>query len=242
MRVAPPLSLLVVVMAVAPVRADFTFSEGAFTTAARVSTNTNTPFPPGPTYSLVTTPTTSYGESSLIASSDGRSTGYFSDSALKFALGAVIPPGQSIIAATLSLTVKMSQITVINSPSLGVYGFTANANAVALSDFSLSSTLVGQTTQLGNTGYTSVLPPFTFDVTSFLRSLGSSGATSAGFRLETLTGGNLNFANSDDPTQAYRPTLTITYAAAVPEPASAALTVLGVAIAWAAARRGSQSA
>jgi len=216
-------------------------SEGAFAFAGRVSTNYNFPFIPpfsnGPTYTLVTTSQGGFF-SPLSANVDLRGAGSFSDSALKFALGSVVPAGQSVVAATLTFNVQASQFVTTTSPVLTVSGFNTNANAVALADFSLPVTILGSTPPLGNSGVTgsTTFPPFVFDVTSYLQSLQGVGATSAGFRFDDA-GGNVFISAPNDPNAAFQPTLAITYAATVPEPASAILATAGLAIILVAARR-----
>jgi len=216
-------------------------AEGAFAFAGRVTQDFNTPFNPplsnGPTYTLVTT---SQGGvfSPLSANFDTRGRGTFSDSALKFALSSVVPAGQSVIAATLTFNVQASQFVTTTSPVLTASGFNANANAVSLADFSLPTTTLGSTPPLGNSGVlgSTSFPPFVFDVTSYLQSLQGVGATSAGFRFDDF-GGNVYISAPNDPNAAFQPTLAITYAATVPEPASAVMATAGLAIILVAARR-----
>jgi len=217
------------------------FIEGAFAFAARTSSNYNTPFDPpfsnGPTYTLVPT-SQGGGISPLSASLDTRGTGFFSDSALKFALGSVVPAGQSIVAAKLTFNVQGSVILATGNPFLALSGFRADANAVSLADFSLPTTDLASTPLLGNSGFSRpTLPPFVFDVTSYLQSLQSLNATSVGFRFENGSQGNVSISAPNDPNSALQPRLVITYEATVPEPASVAMATLGLGIMLVAARR-----
>jgi len=236
MRVLLLASGLLVSTLSATTRADF-FAERAFALGSRSSTNYNTPLDPpfdlGPTFSLLPPGT-------LPVSLDPRGSGNFADSALKFALGSIVPGGQSIISATLTFHVALSLTTLTGrDPSLTVSGFASDANSVSLADFHLKSTTIGVLAVRGNAGsdLSKPLPPLTFDVTPFLRSLEATGATSAGFRLDNLIGGTIILAGNDAINPSDRPSLSIVYAANVPEPASVVMTTLGLMIALVARRR-----
>jgi len=213
------------------------FNEAAFAWGARSSSNYNAPsdppFNPGPSFALLP-------QGTLPAFFDGRGAGSFADSALKFALDSAVPAGQSITSATLTLNIASIVPGIMGqAPSLTVSGFSGDSNKVSLADFTLASSVVGSMTLLGSSGVgdPNPLPPVVFDVTSFLQTLQATGATSAGFRLDNLTGGLIVISAYNAPDPANMPFLSVTYAATTPEPASIAMAAMGLAIALVMARR-----
>ncbi len=212
-------------------------NEEAFAWGARFSSNFNTPydppFDPGPSFAL-------FPPGTLPAFFDGRGAGSFGDSALKFAMASVVPPGQSIVSATLTLNIaSILPGTTGRDPSLTVSGFSADANKVSLADFNLASSIVGTASTFGSSGIggPDPLPSLVFDVTAFLQTLQATGAASAGFRLDNLSGGTIVISAYNAPNPANQPFLSITLAATVPEPASIAMATMGLAIALGMARR-----
>ncbi len=211
--------------------------EGAFSSAARFSTNFNaqsgTPGETGPTYTLITS-------GNLPAYKDVRGAGSFGDASLKFALSSVVPAGQSIVAATLTLNAARI-VSSLNgqAPSLVVTGFAADTNPIAFTDFDRPGMALGSMPVIATVGSSLAggANPLIYDVTRFLQSLQANGSTSAGFRLDNPTSGIVLISSVGDPIAANQPSLTITYAATVPEPMSALLAALGLVIALGAARR-----
>ena len=202
----------------APAQGAF-LAETAFSAATRVEMGTTT----GPiSYAL--------NSGQLMASIDGRSSGSLQVAGLKFA----IPASTSIASATLTLTIIQAGNTASGSAAsvaATVAGFATTSTALTLNDFALSSTMVNGFSVPASTVYPRNLT-VALDVTSYLQSLVASQATTVGFRIDDSTQqAGFFFSAPDDPTVAYRPTLNITYAAAVPEPSSLLLVAAGLMVA-----------
>ena len=217
-------------------------AEGAFASASRFSTNYNTPLDPphesGPTYTLV-------NSGNLPTYRDLRGTGSFSDGSIKFALGSALPAGQTIVSASLTLNVALSFATLAGqAPTLAVAGFATTMNPISLADFDQPWMALGSQSVVSNLGrnLSNVPTALVYDVTGFLQSLQNAGVAAAGFQVDNLTNGLVIISPFDDPTLGNQPSLSIIYAASVPEPMSAVLMAAGLGIAGIVCRRGAGSA
>ena len=211
-----PMILCFVVCATGPARGAY-LAETAYSSGTRVESGT-------------TSGSIAYALNSgqLEAAMDGRSGGTVEDFGLKFFL----PPATAILSATLSLNLIAAQNTTNSYPSVNgtIVGYAATSAALALTDFSLpSSSPVSFTVPTSTTVPLNDL--LTFDVTSYLQTLLATPTSAVGFRIaESTQQVGLTFSTPTDPTAALRPTLSITYATAVPEPSSLLLVGMSLLI------------
>ncbi len=220
-------ALLILTAAVA--RADFltetAYDYGIHTTGY----NLLPPFPP---------PFVSYTAGALGGPDiDAAQTASYTSTGFKFALGSALPSGASITSATLSLAVvKTDPIGGRRDGPLilDVAGFGSSPGALKLADFAqgFPSPNVGRDPNLpvfiGST-YPGGLVVETFNVTSLLGSTLAAGSSSVLFQLDLeFASYAIFFGGPNDANPANRPTLVISYASAVPEPASALLCLVGL--------------
>lgn len=198
--------------------------------ATRVSTDFNGP---NPTYSL--------SGVQLTASRDARYGGSFTDIGVRFDLGTAVPAGATIASATLS--VAIAQAFSIRSgrdaATLDVAGFGVAGGPLALTDFlaPYPAANVGSASIPFASGITSfAVAPIRFDVTSLLGSILAGGSPAVMFQFEASPDTSITLAGPREAGDGGGPSLVITFAATVPEPASALLAGLGVALAAGAGR------
>jgi hypothetical protein len=211
--------MAVPVLAALPARADFLFANP--TDQANRQTSGTPP---------VTTLST--GLPSMLDVNVGNPTQISVDSDIEFDIEgpATIPHGVRITSAILSLTIAGAQ-TVAGPASVSVNGYADGDGVVGLGDFLKPTTLLGSTGNLADGSPGSLNVPFTFDVTGFLQSLVNNKTPFVGFHLEgPAAASNAFIWDGGAPNPAALPSLAITFsaAAAVPEPASALLTTLGL--------------
>lgn len=185
--------------------------------------------------------TASYSQGSLLVSGgDLRlGTGTFASAAAKFFVG----PGP-ITSAFLTIDVVLTQGTAGfgGSIPLLISGLSTDSNPIGLADF-LEPATAGPTlslpSNLGNDGRFDHF--YSVDVTSLVRGLVSTGGSNIELRFtNSASNSNILIAPSFGVGVANRPALTINEPlASVPEPASAALAMVGLGLAGAgyAARR-----
>ena len=151
------------------------------------------------------------------------------DSDVEFNIKSFTQPahGAVVQSATLFLDVAGAQ-TLAGPANVSVNGYGDGDGIVGLGDFVKPTTLLGSTGNLTDAVAGSEHVPFSFDVTSFLQSLVNLGTPAVGFHLEGPSNDSSAWVwGSAAPDSADRPILEVTFAA-VPEPASALLIVLGI--------------
>ena len=228
------LPIVLVGMVTAPVHAAY-LSETTADYGERVINNY---FFGTPTSSLVSKPTT------LVAGSDRRGLGSFSDIGLKFALGSIIPAQSEILVATLTFSVEGSFPVGGGSPTttLVTSGSASAAGPLSLNDFSTATGNVGSQSVPGNIFLgSSPVVPLAYNVTALIQALVNAGSSSVLFQLDDSTAQTLFvIASAGDSTAANLPYLSIIYApaAAVPEPTSFALVSIATALGLMISRRG----
>ena len=202
-----------------PARGAF-LAETAFSYGTRSTLNTPPANYPNPSLDLT----------SLSAGSDSRASGGTGDASVKY----LLPTSGTITAATLTFNVFSDQVsfTTITSITAMLTGYTATTSALSLNDFTLPTTSLGSKTLPLNIG--NPFPPtnpsnvtLSFDVTSYLQTLALAGTSAVGFTLDASAYTNFQMSTPTDATTSFRPTLSITYSAAVPEPASVILLGMG---------------
>lgn len=190
----------------------------------------------------------SLDRTAVIASGpDFRSSpqGSYYDSLMKYDLGAAIPAGSTLVAATLAVNVELSLSTLGQADSLLLHisGSGTTPGAVGLGDFGAATGNVGRLQVPigiggGLTPSTGAGFPLQLDVTALIRSLLDGGSAAVAFQFDNLTPNTWSMISAGPTAPATaRPTLTLTFqpsAGATPEPAS--LVLLGVGLAIVAAR------
>jgi hypothetical protein len=151
------------------------------------------------------------------------STG-FGSAAMVFDLS-FIPKGTSITSATFTMSVGGS-FEIYHPPSLNVYDYVGIGPIVSLTDFSQSSTFLGNMGVLptsADPGTINILK--TFDATTFIQSLVNNGTPYAGFLLKDGGGAAEDIPGSTAPFLSISSPATLT----VPEPQSGLMLAVGFA-------------